>query len=286
MAQASSQEAAPKCDRTTWQHFASVESAFASVLSTKPRVVAIGETHARRDAPDVLTATERFASNLLPIAKGQGANVLVVELLSPPGGCETETKAVAAVQKPVVAQQDDQNQDRFIALGHRARALQMTPLVLEPTCDEFAVVRKAGADGVAAMLELIATHTRAKLERLVGKVAEDELIVAYGGALHNNLGADAPFAFGEHVKRVTSGRYVALDLIVPEYVADTEAWRKLPWYGCWPELASKGVTLVQSAPGEFTLFMDAALKRSAGMPGETAGPSASAASGATGNVAK
>lgn len=223
--------------------------------------MAIGETHARRGAPDVLTATERFASRLLPLLAERRAKVLVVELLQPPSGCETETKAVAQVQQPVVEQQDGQNQDRFIALGHRARELQLTPLVLEPTCEEFATIRKAGPDGVAAMLQLIAEHTEAKLVRLLGKLSPEDVIVAYGGALHNNLGDGAPFAFGEALKRATNDRYIAVDLIVPEYVADSDAWKTLPWYPCWSELMQRGVTLVQIQPGEFTLFMEPALKR-------------------------
>lgn len=257
---ASTPEPVVACDEAQWTSHSSSAKAFAHVLSSKPRVVAIGETHARRGTASVLTATERFAE-LLPLAKGQGASVLVVELLSPPAGCETETKAVAAAQKPVVEQQDEQNQDRFVALGHRARELQMTPLVLEPTCEEFARVRQAGADGVAAMLELIAQHTAAKLERLLSKVPANETILAYGGALHNNLGQDAPFAFGERLKTTTNGNYVAVDLIVPEYVADTDAWKKLPWYPCWPQLKNKGVTLLQHAPNDFTLFMETGLVR-------------------------
>jgi hypothetical protein len=251
----------PACDANARKAFPSVEAALASILATKPRIVAVGETHARRDAPDVVTATERFGSSLLPVLKAHGAQVLIVELLNPPSGCTRETAAVAEVQKPVVEQQDTQNQDRFVALGHRARALGLTPLVLEPSCEEFAAVRQAGADGVAAMLDLIAQHTSAKLERLLTKSAPEGLIVTYGGAVHNDVGQDAPFAFGERLRRSSNGKYVAIDLIVPEYVADTDAWKKLPWYPCWPDVAKTGVTLVQVGPVEFTLFMEPALKR-------------------------
>lgn len=252
---------APGCDPASWTSYASSKDAFASVLATNPRVLAVGETHARRGAAGVITATERFSADLLPLAQAKGARVLVVELLSPPSGCESDTKAVAAAQKPVVEQQDDQNQDRFIALGHRAKELGLTPLVLEPSCDEFASVRKAGPDGVAAMLELIAQNTRAKLERLLAKTEPDETIVAYGGALHNNLGEDAPFAFGEQLKNSTGNRYVAVDVIVPEYVADTDAWKKLPWYPCWPEISKAGAALLKGASNEFTLFMEPGLVR-------------------------
>src|SRR5690606_21086509 len=190
--------------------FATSEQALSFVLDLRPRVIAFGESHALRGGADVMTATERFGADYLPLLRDRGASTLVVELINPPTGCEQEKAAVVEVQKPVVERQDAGNQERFVALGHRARALRMTPLLLEPACSDFAPVRQAGPDGVAALLELIANQTRAKLERLAAKTTSDELLVAYGGAVHNDIaieGQSKPFAFGAELSRVTGGRY-------------------------------------------------------------------------------
>lgn len=263
--------------------FATSQQALASVLDLRPRVIAFGESHALRASPDVMTATERFGAEYLPLLRDRGASTLVVELINPPTGCEQEKAAVVAVQKPVVERQDAGNQERFVQLGHRARELRMTPLLLEPTCSDFAPVRQAGADGVAALLELIAGQTRAKLERLVARVAPDELLVAYGGAVHNDIageGQNKPFAFGAELSRVTGGKYVAVDLIVPEFVGDTDVWKALPWYPHWPKLATEGVVLIQTNPNEFTLILERGKRRILPEGTPSAVPSAAPSGGA------
>lgn len=228
------------------------------VLASKPRVVAFGESHALHGAEDVLTATERFGDTVLPLLRNHGASTLIVELIDPPRSCPEEKAAVAAVQEPVVKSQDSGNQARFVQLGHRARELSMVPLLLEPSCDDFGTVRQAGADGVAALLDLITVQTRQKVERILPRLPEDEVIVAYGGALHNDIAAPnetKPFSFGADLSRLTGQRYVAIDLIVPEFVGTNEAWRSLPWHHYFPNLAQTGVTLIETKPGDYTLIL-------------------------------
>lgn len=259
-----------ECHPLRCKFFPTSEAALRSVLDLRPLVVAFGESHALRGAPNVLTATERFGADYLPILRSNGASTLVVELINPPAGCEKEKAAVEAVQKPVVERQDLGNQDRFVQLGHRARELEVVPLILEPTCADFVPVRQAGADGVAALLELIASQARGKLERLAERAREGELIIAYGGGVHNDIAADGetkPFAFGAALSRATKGKYVAVDLIVPEFIGDTEVWRALPWYEFWPKLAERGVVLIETKPNEFTLILERGRLRTAPPPG-------------------
>ncbi len=252
------------CGELRCTRFPTLREAVFSVLATAPRVVAFGESHALAGAPDVLTATERFGSDVLPLLRARGASILVVELVNPPAGCDAERAAVTTIQKPVIEKQDPGNQQRFVDLGHRAKGLGMTPLLLEPSCNEFSSVRQAGLDGVAALLELIAKQTQQKLERLVVRAGPQELVVAYGGAIHNDIAdglEDKPFAFGAAVRRATQDRYIAVDLIVPEFVGDTETWRGLPWYPYWPGLAGPGVTLVEITPYEFTIILERGQRR-------------------------
>lgn len=273
------------CHPLQCRNFTTSEAALVSVLEQRPSVIAFGESHALRGAADVLTATERFGADYLPLLRSRGASTLVVELINPPAGCEQEKAAVAAVQKPVVERQDTGNQDRFVQLGHRARELHMVPLILEPTCRDFVPVRQAGPDGVAALLELIASQTRGKLERLAAQAPTGALVVAYGGGIHNDIaeeGESKPFAFGAELSRATQGKYVAVDLIVPEFVGDTDVWKALPWYQFWPKLRNEGVVLIETKPSEFTLILERGKLRpqpdataSSGTPPATTPPLAS-----------
>lgn len=262
------------CGELRCSRFATLSEAVSSVLASGPRVIAFGESHALRGAPDVLTATERFGSDILPLLRTRGATVLVVELVNPPQGCETDRAAVTTLQKPVVEQQDPGNQGRFVELGHRAKALGITPLILEPACSEFSAVRQADLDGVAALLELIAKQTQQKVERLVARAGPQEIIVAYGGAIHNDVAEPSetlPFAFGAALRDATHGSYIAVDLIVPEFVGDTETWRALPWYPYWPGLEGPGVTLIEVGPREFTIILERGQRRAATSPQSNTG---------------
>lgn len=249
------------CGDLECRRFDSASEALSSLLVNAPRVVAFGESHALNDAEPVLTATERFGAELLPLLRDRGAAALVVELVNPPQGCEGEKAAVSAVQKPVVERQDPGNQTRFVELGHRAKALGVEPFLLEPSCSDFAGVQRAGQDGIAALLELITSQTRDKLQRFHARLPPEKMIVAYGGAIHNDIASSEeskPFAFGAALTDVTRGRYMAVDLIVPEFVGETEVWRSLAWYPYWTSISSSpsGVVLVRTGTHEFTLFLE------------------------------
>ena len=84
------------------------------------------------------------------------------------------------------------------------------------------------------------------------------MIVTYGGVLHNDLEPDeakAAWAFGPALEKRVKGRYVALDLFVPEFIEDTEVWRALSWYAHYDKvkLGSK-TTLFKLGDKSFVLI--------------------------------
>jgi hypothetical protein len=264
---------AQRCGQLRCWRYPKPEGAIDQLLQREVEVLAFGEAHALLGTESIPTATERFEKQILPLLAQRGAAQLVVELLGPAQGCEKTVANVTKQQEPIVQQQDVGNQDRFVRLGHASKALGITPFILEPSCGEYAEVVRGGPDGIVRMLELIALKTQEKLTKFVefnrsrGRIPElglaplakaaSPVALAYGGAMHNDIAPAAEkarFSFGKEVSEFTQGRYVEVDLIVPEFIKDTPVWRALPWYTHFdPKQAPELATLIEVGPQAFAL---------------------------------
>jgi hypothetical protein len=242
------------------QSFSSPESAFLFVLEKKPKLLAIGEAHAQKGTENLASATRRFGEHLLPLLKGRASDLLL-ELWLQSGSCGAVEAKVSKKQQPVTKNQAVSNQNEYVWLGHRAKALGIAPHALTPSCEDYRRIASAGPEDIQRMLEMIAQASAKKLLSLFGastKTSQPGLILAYGGALHNDRfprqGREA-WSFGPELARKTGGEYVELDLIVPEYVKDTPAWRAFPWYAAYaPQLHSQETLLFTTGEGSFTLI--------------------------------
>ncbi len=213
---------------------------------------------------------------MLP-ALANRASFLLVELMAPNDKCKKETKQVAKQQKPVTKPQAQSNQNEYLILGQRAKALGITPDLLRPSCEDLERITKAGPNDISVMLEMIARMTtqvvEGELARNQKAKASDRIVVAYGGALHNDItprpGREA-WSYGPALSKETSGKYVELDLIVPEYIKDEEPWTSLPWVKLYDRATlGKQAVLYETAPKSFVLVLPAS-------PASTAPPTASA----------
>jgi hypothetical protein len=76
--------------------------------------------------------------------------------------------------------------------------------------------------------------------------------------LHNDVAphADHPeWQFGPELSQASGGRYVELDLIVPEFIKDNEAWRSQAWYTSFDANAHPDrVTLIRMGPQSFAMI--------------------------------
>jgi hypothetical protein len=197
-------------------------------------VLGVGETHALKGSEAVEPATRRFSRDLLPLLAGNASD-LVIELLLPNAACEKKTRAAAKSQKVVTEHQAPTDQNDYVALGSAAKALGIRPHALEPTCDDLARIAKGGADGVATSLDVITRLTTELATRFLDANAaarDARMVVLYGGALHNDVlprpGREA-WSYGSALTAKTAGKYIELDLIVPEFIGDSPAWRSFPW---------------------------------------------------------
>jgi hypothetical protein len=214
----------------------SVEDAFREAIAGDPRVVAIGEAHAQRGS-SVPSSAKRFTDNLLPLLAVRASDLLV-ELMNPPSGCVAKAQAVKKQQAVVTSHQAESDQGEYVAMGERARTLGIVPDLLRPTCADLDAIHDAGDDAIIVSLSTIARLTRVKVEEMVDRDARTpadsgKLVITYGGAIHHDRKPPperASYCFGPEVDAYVKGRYVEIDLYVPEFIEDTDVWRKLEWF--------------------------------------------------------
>jgi len=248
----------------TCLRFPSNEDAFRWVLAHDPAILAIGEAHAQKGTEAIASATKRFTDSMVSLLENRASDLLVEAWAGDPK-CQKEVKAVASAQKPVQQAQAQQNPNEYVTLGTRAKALGVQPHLLRPSCEDYAGLADAGADVVSQSLGLIKRLTQADATTLYRRnetAKNGKVVVTYGGAMHNDLApseALRQYSFGPELSATTAGRYVELDLIVPEYVKATEIWQKLPWYAAF--LADTGPrdkpTLYRLADRSFVLIFAA-----------------------------
>lgn len=204
-----------------------------SVVTEDLQVLAVGESHAQKGSEGTASATKRFTEQLLPAIASRSGD-LVVELWHPDPKCMKEVRAVASAQKPVTQTQATTNVNEYDALAIKSKELGVTPWPLRPTCDDFSAITDAGADAVPVMLGLVKRLTQQKVQQLMAKnVPAKKMTIAYGGLAHNDVApaaSSAQWSFGPDLAKATGGKYVEIDLIVPEFVKDSDLWKKLPWY--------------------------------------------------------
>ncbi|HEX4516907.1 MAG TPA: hypothetical protein VH054_25340 [Polyangiaceae bacterium] len=232
------------------------EDAFDVVLRDDPAVLAIGEAHAQRGST-VASSTKRFTDELLPMLAGRASDLLV-ELMFPPRGCNKEVQAAHSVQAPVITQQAETNKSEYAVMGEAARKVGIVPDLLRPTCDDLAAVNDAGDDAIPRSLEMIARLTTQQAKKMLANRGA-KMIVTYGGALHNDASPPperASWSYGPALSKEVAGKYVELDVYVPDFITDDENWKKQPWYAEWQAHKSSGkALLVTLAPKSYVLVL-------------------------------
>jgi hypothetical protein len=247
-----------RCGATSCRVFADDRAAFAAALASAPALLAVGEAHAQRGS-EVESSTRRFMRDLLPMVAGRATDI-VIELMLPNPKCAPEGKKAQKEQKVVTEHQAETDQNDYVALGTRATALGIRPHALEPTCEDLARIAKAGPDVVTVSLDVVtrlATETLSKLLSANAAPGGTHMVVAYGGLMHNDivpLPERATWSFGPAMKKMTSDRYMELDLVAPEQIEDSSTWRALRWVpGFDRDAHPQNAVLLSPSPGSYVL---------------------------------
>ncbi len=232
------------CGGITCRQFDTPDDAFAAILDEGPRILAIGETHAQKGFEGIASVTARFTSAMLPELKGK-ATALVLELWINDGSCgKAKEKAVEKQQKEIVKDQAKTDQNEFVTLAKNAKEIGVVPSIVHPTCDELDKIQKAGDDGVFEMLTMLTNHMRDEATAAYNanaKTTPNEMILTYGGAMHNDLAPKKEreqWSFAKALDELSSHKYIQLDLVVPEFVGENASWKSMPWYAAFQRSAT------------------------------------------------
>jgi|GEM_PF-1920918 len=242
---------------TCFRFGAAREALVPLLLLEKARVVGFGEAHARASSQGPSTV-KRFTDDLLPTFS-DGVSHLMVEILAPPSqGCEKETAVAKKESKKITQGQAKSNQNEYLAMGGRARDLGIVPDVLRVTCDDLSLIASKEG-GVLAYMETIAKVFAKDLINRAGRTKKSRpLVVAYGGAMHNDRMPREhreSWSYAAAVRKATSDSFLEVDLIVPELITDSESWKNMPWYNDYRALNhEEGAVLMRVGEKSYALF--------------------------------
>jgi hypothetical protein len=240
--------------------FTDAPAALAHVLArTKPRVVGFGEYHQVEGTVGIRSTLERFRRELLPLLAPSGSD-LIVETWVSAGGCgRAEQQVVAQVDQ--VTERPAETENETVALLRDAKARGLAPHILELDCAAYErLLDPDGGLDYFAMLELVGRSLERKAAAVLEARGDDPRLVALiTGAAHNDAAPPelwAPISYGPGLAALTGGRYVEVDLLVPEFVEASKLAADEPWFPLFRELAAPDrVWLIETGPRSFIVVL-------------------------------
>jgi hypothetical protein len=235
-------------------------------------VVGFGEYHQRVGGAAVPSALKRFTEQMLPVLATQATD-LVVETWVTDGSCgATEKKVVANVKKTTERPKATENE--IVTLALRARAARVQPHALKVGCADYRRMLGGKSVDYVKLLEFIgrqlhdtargaltrpASQPAAERDRVGpdgGVAGRRRLVALYGGALHNDLYPATGLESWSYAKGLAKhGRYVEVDLYVPEYVTGDERLAKEPWYPLLRRAGPDRVVVVERDRGSYIFIL-------------------------------
>ncbi|MCB9555370.1 MAG: hypothetical protein H6707_04650 [Deltaproteobacteria bacterium] len=265
----------------TLRKFSSAQEALRYVLRRKPALIGVGEYHQKHESVRVASSLRRFTRELFSRLLDRRTSDLVIETWITKGDCGSSEKAVVKDVEETT-KRPAQTEDEILTLVKRARHKLVKPHILEMTCADYRRLL-SGQEGVNydTFLKMTADQLREKLLAIhhvrsdpIKRAVEDasvamwrgkgdrgrrDLVLAYGGALHNDryptTGIEH-YSYGPAMIKALGDRYLELDLFVPEYIeGDQTLLQKQAWFAPFLKQQSRRkVLLFERAKNAFVLI--------------------------------
>jgi hypothetical protein len=214
--------------------YATLADALAAVIPADARVIGFGELHARVDRAQVKSALSHFTA-ALP-AFGDKVSDLIVETFIVDPKCGQSAKT-ATKQMETEVKRPEATKSEIQLLADAAKAAKIQPHAMTLSCADYKLLVPKGQVDPLAMLTITTRELkRIALSAVAHRDKEPEhrpWVTLYGGALHNDLVPDEAvkeWSYAGAVDTATKGRFVEIDLIVPEFAAPDPSSQKQPWF--------------------------------------------------------
>ena len=247
--------------------YADLAAALERILRDRPRVLGIGELHVRTDRGAALTsALARFSADGLPAIAGRVSD-LVLETWMVDPACKPGAAATARVESAM--KRPASTKTEIGGLFGLTKASSIKAHVMRLTCDDLVAVAPATApDGGPGELDAekllgLVTRELSRITRSAIRYRDERqearpLIVVYGGALHNDLypyKATAQWSYAREVDAAAGGRYVEVDLFLPELLGDNPLYRQEPWFAVAEQAPADKVLVIERAPHSYAVIL-------------------------------
>ena len=235
--------------------FDSPAAALDSLLAAKPRVIAFGEYHEIAGGPVARTALAHFREELFPRIAPQATD-LIVETWVTEGNCGAkEEKVVAEVAE--TTKRPEETESDIVKLLKEAKAARLAPHILTVSCPLYqSLLDEEGEVDfeklLAAITDLLRSKIRAQWE--LRRYSTEKAVLVYGGALHNDLFPRKElkaFTFGAWAEKETRGRYLEVDLYVPEFIERDKQIVAEGWYPLLKKVPPGKTALVKRGKDSF-----------------------------------
>jgi hypothetical protein len=215
--------------------FSAPSEIVAQLMTKKPRVIAFGEYHQIEGGAKVPSAVKRFGDQML-VTIAPTTSDLIVETWVTEGKCgDTETKAVAKVEETI--KRPEATEDELVTLLKRAKGSGIRPHILTLSCAEYEDIQpKDGEVDYVKLLGVVTAQLKKNIDASLKIAPKGKAVAVYGGALHNDVYPKkilAQFSFAKAVAKEVGGKYLEVDLYVPEYIAADKEIVAEPWFADW-----------------------------------------------------
>ena len=222
-----------------YRRYADLASAIRDVIPADARVIGFGELHVQQTAtgaaPTMRSTLRAFSDDIVPIIAPRLSD-LVIETWMVDPHCGTGAQAATdrveqAMQRPASTKNElaDQIRDAKLA-GITVHAMHLS-------CTDYDDIAPPSGIDAEKLLNLVTRELRrivlSAITHRDAELGHRPWIAVYGGALHNDLYPYASVAAWSYVPDVDAaahGKYVEIDLMVPE-IASADALSKTePWF--------------------------------------------------------
>jgi len=240
--------------------YAELGDALAAIIPADARVIGFGELHSRVDRAQVRSALSAFTAALPRIADQLSDLVVETWIVDPRCG---QGAAQATRQLETTVKRPESTKSEIALLAEAARAAKIQPHAMTLSCDDYKTLVPDGEVDPVAMLTLTTRElTRIGTSAVTHRdkdPARRPWIAIYGGALHNDRAPDpgvAEWSYAAALDEATGGKFVEIDLIVPELAAADPVSQRQPWFPL-VERASDRVQVFARGPRSFVVILPA-----------------------------